>query len=170
MASVLDRRIFQFTATVERPPGKGAWYFIEFPHDVKELFGTRGAVRVKGTIDRLEIDRALMPTKSGFHVIALSKEMRKALKVHEGDKVQVHIWRNEEPDDLELPEELVQTMELIPELEAAWASISIGRRRGICHWINSGRTVETRAKRVAEVLKRSEEGHAWFKPGRKRED
>jgi hypothetical protein len=159
-------QIFRFTATVERFEGKGAWYFLEFPHDVKELFGTRAAVRMKGRINNVEIDRALMPMKSGFHVIALSGALRKQLKVREGETVEVEIWKNEDPDALDIPEELAETLDFMPELKQAWESITIGRRRGICHWVGSAKTIATRAKRVAEVLKRYEEGHEWFKPAR----
>lgn len=155
--------IFTFTAEVIRPDIKGAWYFIEFPHDVQELFGTRAAVRIKGELNGVEIDRALMPTKSGLHVIALSGELRKKLKVREGDKVKAEIYRNPDQEELDVPEELAETLDFIPEFKAGWDKITIGRRRGICHWIGSGKSVETRAKRVAETLKRFEEGHEWFK-------
>jgi hypothetical protein len=159
-------QIFRFTATVERFDGKGGWYYLEFPYDVKELFGTRAAIRMKGRLNNVEIDRALMPMKSGYHMIALSTALRKLMKVRLGDRVKVEIWKNEDPDRLDMPEELVETLEFMPELKQAWEKITIGKRRGICHWINSGHAIETRAKRVAEVLKRYEEGHEWFKPAR----
>jgi hypothetical protein len=157
------QKIFRFTAEVIRPEGKGSWYFIEFPHDVHELFGTRAAVRIKGTLNGMDIDRALMPTKSGLHVIALSGALRKQLKVEEGDPVKAVIYRNPDQDELDVPEELAETLDFLPEFKAGWEKITIGRRRGICHWINSGKSVQTRAKRVAETLKRFEEGHDWFK-------
>jgi uncharacterized protein YdeI (YjbR/CyaY-like superfamily) len=78
----------------------------------------------------------------------------------------VEIWKNEDPDALDIPEELAETLDFMPELKQAWESITIGRRRGICHWVGSAKTIATRAKRVAEVLKRYEEGHEWFKPAR----
>jgi hypothetical protein len=155
--------VFRFTAEVIRPDVKGAWYFIEFPHDVQELFGTRAAVRIKGTLNGVEIDRALMPTKTGYHVIILSGGLRKQLGVDEGDPVKAEIWRNPAPEELDMPEELSETLDFLPEFNAGWKKIPIGRRRGICHWINSGKSVHTRAKRVAETLKRFEEGHEWFR-------
>lgn len=165
MPLTAERRpqVFRFTAEVIRPEGKGSWYFIEFPHDVQELFGTRAAVRIKGKLNDVEIDRALMPTKSGLHVIALSGALRKQMKVREGDRVKAVIWRNPDQDEIHVPEELEETFDLIPEFKQAWDRIPIGRKRGICHWINSGKSMETRAKRVAETLKRAEEGHEWFK-------
>jgi hypothetical protein len=155
-------QVFRFTAEVIRPDGKGAWYFIEFPHDVQELFGTRAAVRIKGTLNGVEVDRALMPAKSGYHVIALSGALRKQLKVREGELVRAEIYKNPDPDELHIPEELSETLDFMPEFKAGWEKITIGRRRGICHWINSGKSIQTRAKRVAETLKRFEEGHEWF--------
>ena len=168
--AILNSRpqVFRFTAKVIRPTGKGSWHFIEFPHDVQDLFGTRAAVRMKGTLNGIPIDRALMPTKSGMHVIALSGKLRKELGAKEGDPVRAEIWRNPDQDELDLPEELIRTLDFMPEFKLAWEKISVGRRRGICHWIKDGRSVATRAKRIAETLKRYEEGHDWFRPAAER--
>lgn len=156
-------QVHRFTATIVKGEGKGAWSWIEFPHDVHELYGTRAAVRIKGTMNGLPIDRALIPTKSGLHVIIVSNSLRKSHRLKDGVPVKVEVWRNEDQDEVIVPEDLQETLDFMPELKAAWDKISAGKRRGICHWVGSGKTVETRAKRVAEVLRRFETGHEWFK-------
>ncbi len=44
-------KTWTFNAPLERMTGRFAWHFVEFPHDVKELFGKRGEVRVKTLIN-----------------------------------------------------------------------------------------------------------------------
>ncbi|MBK6831846.1 MAG: DUF1905 domain-containing protein [Flavobacteriales bacterium] len=41
------KQTWKFSAPMERMTGRFAWSYVEFPHDVKELFGKRGDVRVK---------------------------------------------------------------------------------------------------------------------------
>ena len=164
-----NKDVFRFTATLERGPEKGAWSHVEFPHDVHALFGTRGRVRVKGTINRMPVDRALIPTKSGFHVIIVSGEMQRKAKLKVGDKVTIELRRNADQDEVIVPEDLQETLDFMPELDTAWRKLRPGVQRGICHWIASGKTIGTRAKRVAEVLRRFETGHEWFTGKKARE-
>jgi len=67
--------VIRFTAELEKMSGRFAWTYVEFPFDVQELFGKKGSVRIKGTINGVSMDRALMPTKSGYHIIVLGSEL-----------------------------------------------------------------------------------------------
>ncbi|MEO8069095.1 MAG: YdeI/OmpD-associated family protein [Flavobacteriales bacterium] len=158
--------IIRFSGTIDRDHEKGSWSWVEFPHDVHKLYGTRGSVRVKGTINGIPIDRALMPTKSGYHMIIVNTEMRRKFKAKVGDTVIVELWRNPDPQEVIVPDELQETLEFMEDLNAAWNKLRPSVQRGICYWISSGKTVATRAKRVAEVLRRFETGHEWFKQAR----
>lgn len=153
--------VFRFTAVLERMPGRFGWTFVEFPHDVQELFGKKGTVRVKGTVNGVPMDRALMPTKSGCHVIVLGIDLRRQAKVKAGDRAAFEVWRDPHPEVIELPEELRETLDFLPAFKADWEGITPGMKRSILVWLNSAKTASTRAKRIAEVLRRSETGHPW---------
>lgn len=169
MATKRSKRdeVFRFEAKLEKMDGRFGWTFVEFPHDVEKLFGKRGTVRIKGTINGVPMDRALLPTKSGVHVIVFGVDLRRQAKVKAGDRGRFEVWLNRRPDELELPEELQETLDFFPDFKAGWERVRPGMKRSMLIWINSGKTVPTRAKRVAELLKRFETGHAWFaqKPG-----
>ncbi|MCB0764581.1 MAG: YdeI/OmpD-associated family protein [Flavobacteriales bacterium] len=157
-------RIWKFTAPLERMSGKGGWSYVEFPHEVPELFGTRGDVRVKCRFNGVVADRALMPTKSGVHILVLGAELRKRAGIQRvGDPVRVELRLDPEPDKVVLPVELAGTLELIPELDAAWRKLTPGMQRSMCHWIDGARTAGTRTKRILELLRRHESGEAPFK-------
>lgn len=150
---------WKFTAPLERMTSRFAWSYVEFPHDVKELFGKRGDVRVKCLINGVAADRALMPTKSGFHILVLGGDLRKKAGIKKpGDLVQVELWLDPEPDRITIPEELAETLDFIPEMKAAWDKLTPGMQRSMCYWVGSAKTAPTKAKRIAELLRRFEAG------------
>lgn len=150
---------WKFTAPLERMTGSFAWSYVEFPHDVFELFGKRGEVRVKCKFNGIAADRALMPTKSGYHMLVLGADLRRQAGVKKpGDLVTVELWLDPHPDRIDIPEELAETLDFIPEMKAAWDKLKPGMQRSMCYWVNSGKTLPTRAKRVAELLRRFDAG------------
>lgn len=162
-----DDRRFRFTAPMERQPGRYGWSYVAFPHDVQEIFGRRGEVRVKCLINGVPADRALMPTRSGLHIIALSATLRRQAGIErEGDEVEVELWADPEPDSIDVPEELAATLVFMPDLATDWNKLTPGVRRSMCYWIASARTSSTREKRVVELVRRWEHKEAPFGPSR----
>ena len=154
--------IIRFTAPLEKMAGHFAWTYLEFPHDVEKMFGKRGTVRIKGTVNGVPMDRALMPTKSGMHFIVFGADLRKKAKLKVGEMARLEVWLNTKPNELDLPEELRETLDFFPDFKTGWDRMKPGRKRNVLIWINQGKTMPTKAKRVAELLKRFETGHAWF--------
>ncbi len=166
---VPSREVIRFEALIEKMKGRFAWTYAEFPHDVEKMFGKRGSVRIKGTVNGTPMDRALMPTKSGVHFVVLGQDLRKKAKLEVGEMARFEVWLNKKPNELELPEELQETLDFLPDFKAGWERMRPGRKRNVLIWINGGKTVPTRAKRVAEVLRRFETGHPWFKRAQDKE-
>lgn len=75
-----------------------------------------------------------------------------------GYPVQVELRLDPEPNRVDIPEELAETLDFFPEMKAAWDQLKPGMQRSMCYWVSSGRTVVTRAKRVAGLLRRFETG------------
>ncbi len=152
-------RTYRFTAPLEKMSAQMAFMYVEVPIDVEKEFGTRGRVRVLGTVNGVAVDRALMPQKSGVHIIILGGDIRKAAKIKRvGDPVHVEFWKHPNPDELDLPEALAETLAFLPEMKAAWNALTPGMRRSMCYWVGSAKTEATQAKRVAELLRRFEAG------------
>ena len=163
VAQKINSRTYAFTAPLERRTGDSAWYFIEFPFDVLTEFGTKGSVRMKCMINGIAADRALMPTKSGYHMIILGGEIRRQAKLNEqGDKVHIELWADPEPNKVTLPEALSETFDFMPEFKAGWNNLTPGMQRNMCYWVSSAKTEATQAKRIAELLRRFETGHVHF--------
>ena len=146
---------------LERFPGKGGWTFARIPEISQNKEAHFGWVKVRGTIDGVEIRKYnLMPMGDGRLFLAVKKDTRDRINKKAGDFVHVILYPDNDP--LDVPEELKLCLQDDPSAYDFFNSLSESERKYYLDWIYSAKKEETKVDRMAKSINRLAAGLKFY--------
>ena len=131
------------------------------PIDVPELFGTRGRVPVRGTINGFPFRSLLMPC-GGPHMMPVNKKLCEGARVAPGDVVDVVMQRDQEARTVEAPAELKKELAKNKTARERWGKLSYSIKKEMAVSILGAKQEETKKRRLAKVMQVLKTGAKWM--------
>lgn len=136
---------------VEKFQGKGGWTFVRIPEIVQQKKTAFGWLRVRGTIDDVEIKNYnLQSMGNGCLFLPLKAGIRKKINKKEGDVVRVVLYAD--PYPTKLPQELKLCLLDEPGAYESFLHYSSGAQQSAIEWIYSAKTDAIKVERIAKMI------------------
>ena len=132
--------------------GEGTATSISIPFDVQKVFGKRGRVAVRGTLNCVPYRSSVFRMGDAPYFMVVNRRMREEAGVAAGQTVAVVMERDDEPRTVEVPADLEAALQADRGALRAWERLSFTHRREHVEAITGARRPETRARRIAKAV------------------
>jgi len=148
--------MIQFNAVIKKFAKQGektGWSYIEIPSEIASQIKPdyKKSYRVKGSLDNYKIERtSLIPMGGGSFIIPINATIRKALGKRQGATIKVSL--TEDVRAVQINKAFLICLADEPSALQFFNSLPGSHRNYFSKWIESAKTEETKANRIARAV------------------
>ena len=147
-----------FQARIERLDDGMRFHVVPIPVDIATELLAAGHKRVVLALNGAELKRAIQGNIDDGHFLMFGKGPLKELALREGSAVEVEIWSDPNPDEVEVAEEFLAVLDEDAEAKKIWDEMTTGMRRSLAIYLNGAKRSETRSRRSLDVAEKMRTG------------
>jgi Domain of unknown function (DUF1905)/Bacteriocin-protection, YdeI or OmpD-Associated len=146
----------KFTCIIKRFGEQGektGWTYIDVPEEIASQLipQNKRSFRVKGCLDKYVFEGlALIPIGGGGFILPVNATIRKSIGKGKGATLQVTMEVDTTP--VQLSPELMQCLSDEPAALTYFNKLPGSHQKYYSRWVESAKTVETKAKRIAQAV------------------
>lgn len=125
-------------------------HYVDIPAAVVDCFP--GIKRLHGSIDGTPFSRAVFVSDDGELRLRFGRDWLRDAGLAPGDMVTIQLDEDQDPDRVDVPEELAFLLDENPTAEHIWGELTSGRKRSLMYGVQRAKRAETRRRRARSVV------------------
>jgi Asp-tRNA(Asn)/Glu-tRNA(Gln) amidotransferase B subunit len=155
----------EFTTVIQRFGKQGektGWTYIVIPADIAQKLkpGNKRGFRSKGKLDTYSFSgKSLLPMGKGEFILTIDSKIRKAIGKRHGEILKVQIEFDN--SQYQLNKTFIECLNEAPQTLQFFKTLTRSHQNYFSKWIESAKTEETKAKRIAQALNAFDRMHGF---------
>jgi hypothetical protein len=145
--------VISFTGTITQSDrATNSWAWVEFPYDLKELYGIGNLVPASITYDEISYRGSISKMGGVYPMLLIKRDILAKLGKTKGDTVSVTVTLDDGPREVEVPQELEEVLKANRQAQAIYDSLAYSHRKEYARWVGEAKQAETRRRRAAKAI------------------
>lgn len=145
--------VIRYTTTIEQSTNPAdSWAWVDFPYDLKALYGIGNLVPAIMTFDGLSYQGSIAKMGGQHPMLLIKRDILKQLGKHKGETVAVTVTFDDQPRQIMLPIELKRALDKQPVAKAIHQQLAFSHRREYAQWVAEAKQSTTRERRAAKAV------------------
>ena len=135
-----------------------SWTIVQLPLKASKQLSSRGLNMAEVSVDGHRFTAPLEPDGQGSHWFSIDQDLLAAIRVQSGDTVNVEITPMADWPRPDMPHDIRQGIDAVPEAQALWQQITPKAQWEWLRWIRATNRLETRQRRIEVACSKMQSG------------